>query len=207
MSRYNVSENDVLLFDEPEKIVSITGLWDVAKPPGDRSWVTYVGYVPGSPHPQVVEPVFLSRPDGAWCQLYQRGTSPDKPILHPEEGPIYGDVIRTDALERRISSLREKEPPRPAAVESTAGRPGQTEGGAASTRMVGGPRLAEWLATEMKQRDRMTINRLYVLSDLDRKTIKKILNGEPVREKSRQKLADGLSKEGPQVSDSDVPSD
>ena len=73
--------------------------------------------------------------------------------------------------------------------------------------MVGGPRLAEWLATEMKQRDRMTINRLYVLSDLDRKTIKKILNGEPVREKSRQKLADGLSKEGPQVSDSDVPSD
>ena len=68
--------------------------------------------------------------------------------------------------------------------------------------------MAKWLEEEMQSRDCMTANRLHELSGLDRKTIKKILRGKPVREVCRRKLADGLSEEeGPQVLVSDVPTD
>ena len=70
---------------------------------------------------------------------------------------------------------------------------------------VGGPRLAEWLKAEMQQRDHLTRNRLSELSGLDRKTIKKMLAGQQVREASAQKLLSGLSAEGAVVSITDIP--
>ena len=81
---------------------------------------------------------------------------------------------------------------RPTTVEPDV--PSDREERASGTTMVGGSRLAEWLAVEMKKRNHMTINRLHVLGDLDRKTIKKILNGKKVREAFRSKLAKGCYK-------------
>jgi len=72
---------------------------------------------------------------------------------------------------------------------------------------VGGPKLARWLTAEMEKRGHLTDNRLHVLSGLDRKTIKAIRAGERVAEVRLRKLADGLSKEGPSVSVSDIPTD
>ena len=66
----------------------------------------------------------------------------------------------------------------------------------------GGPNLAAWLSAEMEKRDHMTLNRLHVLTGLDRKTIKALLAGGGVKAVRIAKLADGLS-----VHASEVPQD
>ena len=124
----------------------------------------------------------------------------------PDDGVL---VVRPDALEelvRWLSEQLDKALPKQPTVESTEVVSEQTArtGG---PQMVGGPRLATWLAAEMQSRDHMAAHRLNVLSRLDRKTIKKILSGKPVRELCLRKLADGLSAEGPQVLVSDIPTD
>lgn len=67
---------------------------------------------------------------------------------------------------------------------------------------VGGPKLAAFLETEMEKRDHMTPTTLHSLTGLDRKTIKKMLAGERVREVRVRKLAQGLK-----VPLAEIPSD
>jgi hypothetical protein len=68
------------------------------------------------------------------------------------------------------------------------------------------PKRAKWLRDQMEKRDRMSINRLHELSNVDRKTIKRVLNGEPVTDKILEKLAAGLSEDGcPRVERSHFP--
>jgi hypothetical protein len=76
-----------------------------------------------------------------------------------------------------------------------------------SSERVGGPRLSEWLRAQLASRGNMTVNRLHSLSNLDRKTIGKILDGQQVRATALLKLADSLSSEGATVSVSDIPTD
>ncbi len=73
--------------------------------------------------------------------------------------------------------------------------------------MVGGPNLAAWLRAEMTERNHLSMNRLHVDSKLANKTIKKILRGEPVMAVSRDKLAEGLSENGPRVLVDAIPID
>ena len=56
----------------------------------------------------------------------------------------------------------------------------------------------------MAKRD-LSPHRLHVLTDLDRKTINRMLAGKPVRPGSRALLAKGLSREGPVVHIQEVP--
>ena len=117
-------------------------------------------------------------------------------------------VVRTavlDELKRRIPTLLHNEPRSLKTTEPMETRSEQAES-AGRTQMVGGSRLASWLATELEERD-MTVNRLHKLADLDRKTIKKVLDGKSVRQSHLRKLASGLSHEGRQVSASDIPTD
>ena len=136
------------------------------------------------------EGAVVERP-GVCCQLHTRTSLsgdalPDTVkgpcIVHPANAlpPDSVLVVRTSALDefRALLLAREKPPNK-----------------------IGGPRLAEWLKTQM-QRDAMTANYLHKCTDLDRKTIKKILNAQPVRKTCLNKLADGLS-----VSASDIPTD
>jgi hypothetical protein len=67
---------------------------------------------------------------------------------------------------------------------------------------VGGPRLAAWLKAEMRKRKNITRNHLHVLTDLDRKTIKAMLDAKPVARVRLEKLASGLG-----VSVSEIPTD
>lgn len=60
------------------------------------------------------------------------------------------------------------------------------------TGKVGGPKLATWLRTQMETQGHMTVNRLHVLTDLDRKTIKAMLEGHVVLQVRLRKLAAGL---------------
>lgn len=76
-----------------------------------------------------------------------------------------------------------------------------------SSQTVGGPRLAEWLRSEMASRGAISLNRLVNVSELDRKTITKILVGRRVRRAVLGKLALGLSTDGAPVSVSDIPTD
>jgi len=78
---------------------------------------------------------------------------------------------------------------------------------AGTPRMVGGPNLAAWLRAEMTERNHLSMNRLHVDSKLANKTIKKILRGEPVMAVSRDKLAEGLSENGPRVLVDAIPID
>jgi hypothetical protein len=81
-------------------------------------------------------------------------------------------------------------------------------GGSPPSRAKRFPTRAGWLKREMENRDRMTQNRLHKLSDVDRKTINRVLSGEPVSSKILEKLADGLSRDGwPKVTHADIPSD
>lgn len=66
---------------------------------------------------------------------------------------------------------------------------------------VGGPRLAAWLKDEMARKI-VTENRLHVLTELDRKTIRKMLAGGLVAKVRLSKLARGLS-----IDISDIPTD
>jgi hypothetical protein len=75
-----------------------------------------------------------------------------------------------------------------------------------SSDRVGGPRLAEWLRAQMIRHD-MTVNRLHALSDLDRKTIEKMLAAQRVRVSAFEKLARGLSADSASVAVSDIPTD
>ena len=67
---------------------------------------------------------------------------------------------------------------------------------------VGGPRLAAWLKDEMARGKCITENRLHVLTELDRKTIKRMLAGRLVAKVRLSKLARGLS-----IDISDIPTD
>ena len=67
--------------------------------------------------------------------------------------------------------------------------------------MIGGPQLRTWLTTAM-EREQMTVNRLHVLTDLDRKTINAIRGGKRVSRRHLQKLSKGLN-----VPESDIPTD
>ena len=100
-------------------------------------------------------------------------------------------VVRPDALDAFGSQMC-----RPTSALPTVVKTGT---------LVGGPRLAAWLQAEMEKRNHMKSNRLHVLTDLDRKTIKRMLAGQRVHTDSIRKLAQGLSLEGPHVSPDDVP--
>jgi hypothetical protein len=76
-----------------------------------------------------------------------------------------------------------------------------------SSNKIGGPRLARWLKAEMERRGHMTVNRLHVVTDLDRKTIKRMLAGKRVSKIRIKKLAAGLSQDGSLVAVCDVPTD
>lgn len=77
-----------------------------------------------------------------------------------------------------------------------------------STRhMVGGPRLAVWLAEAMRLREHVSANRLAEHANLSGKTIRKMLEGKQVREGGLPRLAKGLTALGPSVPDSTIPRD
>lgn len=57
------------------------------------------------------------------------------------------------------------------------------------------PNRAAWLQAEMKRQGNITRHRAADLSTVDKKTIKKILDGQPVRDDVLDKLADWLSIE------------
>ena len=70
------------------------------------------------------------------------------------------------------------------------------------------PKRAAWLKREMDKRDHMSRNRLSELSELDRKTIERILRGKLVRPQVLSKLVKGLSHGShPKVNPTDVPTD
>ena len=68
------------------------------------------------------------------------------------------------------------------------------------------PRRADWLRARLKERNwwQSDINRQ---SGPDRKTIRKILNGEPVREDVLDRLAKALSRKYHAVDITDIPTD
>lgn len=112
--------------------------------------------------------------------------------------------IKLLALANSKTPLRTATPPHeaspnPPALDQTEGRSEQAERRPSGSVMVGGPELALWLEEQMESRGHMTVNRLHVLSGLDRKTIKKMLNGVTVRARHLRRLAEGLSREGPEV--------
>jgi hypothetical protein len=61
--------------------------------------------------------------------------------------------------------------------------------------MVGGPKLAAWLTAEMKKRGNMTRHRLATISEVDKKTITKILEAKTVRRSVLDQLAKELPNE------------
>ena len=158
--------------------------------------------------------LFVTKEDDIWCRLDRWGTRPGDVASITEPALEFPDgadlVVRTAVLEeleelaRQLPSLWNSKPQSPPVTEPQRG---YLTAPAPDAQTVGGPRMARWLAAEMERRDHMSPNRLHELSGLDRKTIKKMLNGKTVREVSRRKLADGLSEDGPLVQVSDVPTD
>jgi hypothetical protein len=67
--------------------------------------------------------------------------------------------------------------------------------------LTGGPRLAAWLSQLMKRKG-LTVNRIHVLTGLDRKTIKAICAGKRVSTRLLQKLSEGLK-----IPEADIPTD
>lgn len=120
----------------------------------------------------------------------------------PDDGVL---VVRTETLKQLIAGLvgdaRSTAPPDVlAALSPAVGSRAEVE-----TKMVGGPGLAAFLRAEMQKRDGMSVNRLHVLSGLDRKTIEKMLAGKRVRENLLERLARGLSCKDSVVSASEIP--
>ena len=125
-------------------------------------------------------------------------------------------VVRSEALDvlvRRVPAQPEHlGPDLPATIPEPKGaEPTETSprtparpAVAKTNNLVGGPRLAAWLRAEMEKRE-LTQHRLHVLTQLDRKTIKRMLAGQRVRTDCIRKLAQGLSSAGPHVPPHDVP--
>ena len=101
-------------------------------------------------------------------------------------------VVRSDALEAFVSQV----PPHTSERRRVA----------ATKPLVGGPDLAAWLLAEMEKR-KLSLNRLHVLTQLDRKTIGRMLTCQKVHTAGIRKLADGLSHEPPTVAIQDIPTD
>ncbi len=74
-----------------------------------------------------------------------------------------------------------------------------------SSALAAFPKRGIWLSCEMKARNNMTAYRLHKAGGPDPKTVKKILQGEKVREAQLDMIATGLSYEGSKVSRNDIP--
>jgi hypothetical protein len=69
------------------------------------------------------------------------------------------------------------------------------------------PERAAWLKSEMQNRDHMTPYALHKAGGPDSKTIKRILEGKPVRDSKLELVASALSHRGPKVRFVDIPAD
>lgn len=206
-----VSESEVLCLSTD--CVRIQGVWDLSMVGNERLEIENRcrSLAPGGAVEQQERGgILLKNMSGEWAQIAIRDVRPFPPLTREDElnpvpnragigftGPATtlpdGDelVVRVAALEEfettriGIAPSGDTEPA-PSTSTSVPFLPSHKEG------LVGGPELAAWLSSHMT-RLQLTVHRVHDLTGLDRKTIKRILDGGTVRSVRLQKLASGLS--------------
>jgi len=174
-----------------EELTTISGVWDLPMIGNERHDVErrYQRMCKGPDVTLVCwEGAVVERP-GVCCQLQIRTSLSGEPlpdkikapyIVHPANTlpPDSVLVVRTSALEEFQARLSDREKP---------------------PSKAGGRKLAAWLAKLMRRR-RLSPNKVHELTGLDLRTVKKILDGQRVRKRCLDNLANGLN-----VSISDIP--
>ena len=139
--------------------------------------------------------------DGSWRHM----PSDSIPVVRPDALDLL--VRRVPAQPEHLGLDLPATIPKPKGAEptETSPRTPARPAVAKTNNLVGGPRLAAWLRAEMEKRE-LTRHRLHVLTQLDRKTIKR-MPGRPAGPHWQypQARAQGLSSEGPTCPLHDVP--
>jgi len=206
-----LSESEVLCLSTD--FVRIQGVWDLAMVGDERLEIENRcrSLAPGAAVQQRNRGgILLRNMGGEWAQIAVRDVRPLPPLTREDElnpvpnragieftGPAttlpdgHELVVRVAALEEfettRVGIARSGgTEPAPSTPTSGPFLPSHKEG------LVGGPELAAWLSSHMT-RLQLTVHRVHDLTGLDRKTIRRILDGGTVRPVRLQKLASGLS--------------